>query len=71
MTLYSKDEPFIIGIDFDGTITTEPLGGNDFPPPQEGFINFYNFIHKRNIKFLYIHLPITSTYFENKKGGLY
>lgn len=49
MTLYSKDEPFIIGIDFDGTITTEPRGGNNFPPPQEGFINFYNFIHKRNI----------------------
>lgn len=49
MTIYSKDEPFIIGIDFDGTITTEPRGGNDFPPPQEGFINFYNFIHKRNI----------------------
>lgn len=50
MTVFSKDEPFIIGIDFDGTITTKPLGGNDFPLPQEGFVKFYNFIHKRNIE---------------------
>jgi hypothetical protein len=50
MTLYNKDEPYIIGVDFDGTITTEPLGGNNFPPPQEGFIDFYNFVHKRNIE---------------------
>lgn len=50
MTVFNRDEPYIIGVDFDGTITTEPLGGNDFPPPQEGFVNFYNLVHKRNIE---------------------
>lgn len=50
MTQYSKDEPYVIGIDFDGTITINPLGGNDFPKPQEGFIKFYNFIHEYNIE---------------------
>lgn len=50
MTIFNRDEPYIIGVDFDGTITTEPLGGNDFPPPQEGFVNFYNLVHKRNIE---------------------
>ena len=48
MTLYSKDEPFIIGIDFDGTVTTMPAGGNDFPKPQKGFVDFYNHIHEHN-----------------------
>ena len=48
MTLYSKDEPFIIGIDFDGTVTTTPAGGNDFPKPQKGFVDFYNHIHEHN-----------------------
>lgn len=50
MTVFNRDEPYIIGVDFDGTITTEPLGGNDFPPPQEGFVNFYNLVHRRNIE---------------------
>lgn len=50
MTVFSADEPFIIGVDFDGTITTEPLGGNNFPEPQEGFVKFYDFIHKRNLQ---------------------
>ncbi len=50
MTIYSKNEPFIIGVDFDGTITTEPLGGSNFPLPQEGFVKFYNLVHQRNIE---------------------
>lgn len=49
MTIYNKDEPYLIGLDFDGTITTAPLGGYDFPPPQAGFVKFYNFIHEYNI----------------------
>ena len=49
MTLYSKDEFYVIGLDFDGTITTSPLGGNNFPKPQQGFIDFYNFIHYYNV----------------------
>ena len=40
MTLYSKDEPFIIGIDFDGTVTTTPAGGNDFPKSQKVLLTF-------------------------------
>lgn len=48
MTLYSKDEPFIVGVDFDGTVTTKPEGGMDFPPPQQGFVDFYNHIHEHN-----------------------
>lgn len=50
MTQYQKDEPYVIGIDFDGTVTTAPLGGYDFPKPQEGFVRFYNFIHEYNIE---------------------
>lgn len=48
MTQFSKDEPFLIGLDFDGTITTEPLGGSNYPPVQKGFEEFYQYFHNYN-----------------------
>lgn len=42
MTYYNKDEHYIIGLDFDGTITPTPRGGFDFPPPTLDFLEFYS-----------------------------
>lgn len=54
MNMYNIDGPFIIGLDFDGTITSSPLGGNHYPSPSKGFIQFYNWAYENGL-FLCIH----------------
>lgn len=73
MTIYNKNEPFLIGLDFDGTVTTSPLGGFDFPKPQEGFIKFYNFVqsyNKEHIDKIYFVIHTARCLDEKKKLGI-
>lgn len=49
MNMYEKEGPFIVGLDFDGTITSAPLGGNNYPAPSKGFEKFYNWALNNNL----------------------